>query len=126
MFIRFAAVERYVDGYHWRHWKPSSLTGVLTIASLERKRGIFSVEEAKEIADFFSWLNKNVPCPPFKAKNLSRNSTCWWKKTAVVPIRKVKPLIRVLRNHDFVVCTLFAETLEVIYEDEFQVVALDE
>lgn len=127
-YVRFVVAGGYDSPkLAWRRWHPLSLTGVITIASLQMKKGKFNKKEKQVIKDIFSWFNENIPCPPFqakqKAKEWSDDCFSWWRITARKPINKLRPLIKILRENGMVVRTLYAERLANIrYRDKFQVV----
>ncbi len=127
-YVRYAAVLKIEDGKSWRHWVPLSLTGVVTIARIERDAKRLSVSDRRLASDCFKWLNDNIPCPPFlenkKAGRWSPECICWWRLSAKEAIGKLKPLMTMLRRYGFVIRTLYTDRLNNIkYKDKYQVVA---
>jgi len=122
-FIRFVvAGKRHTK---WRRWASESLDGVFTIAEQERKKKRLSKENKKIVTDTFKWFNGNIPTPPYKANKWDIYASCWWRTTAKLPIKKLRPLIQTLRKHGMVVRTLHANNFsKVLYRDKYQVVAI--
>lgn len=126
-FIRFVVIEphitpKYVWGDPW--WS----TGIITIAQELLSKQQLSTEEQAQVKNIFAWLNENIPCPPFSQKLRkgiwSRDAVSWFYFHARAPIRKMRPLIKILRLHKCRVGTLQTDYPgKIVYRDKFQVVA---
>src|SRR5215472_9121534 len=121
-FVRFAAVDRN----NWRQWDPMSLTGIITVSRLEKRH--WSREERQLATSLSCWFNDHIPCPPFHERLLSGqwtvNCISWWRTSAQEPVRRLRPLIKLLRSKGFVVRTLRTNNPgRIVYHDRWQVVA---
>ena len=88
----------------------------------------FDLPSRKLVRETFRWFNTNIPCPPFSEKRKggvwSAEAVAWFRTSARQPIRRLRPLIRVLRSHGFVVRTIYSDVPgKVVYRDRWQVVA---
>ena len=123
-YVRFVGVER--DG--WRDWHPLSLTGITTLIKIEKNARRLAPIEREVVNATFKWMNEHIPCPPFLERKgvheWGQDDVCWWHINAHDPIRKMRPLIQILRSHGFVVRSLYTDRLSnILYQDRFQVVA---
>ncbi len=117
-YVRFVVGKRSQDA----RW----LTGVVTMGRLKLRD--FDRPSRAIVRDTFKWFNSNIPCPPFSAKRRSgvwtADAVAWFRTTARQPIARLRPLLRVLRSHGFVVRTVYADYPgKVVYRDKWQVVA---
>lgn len=129
-FIRFVVAGKRTE--NWRQylgpeWDTASLRGI--IVSAGQKRRSFSSNNKKITREVFKWFNDNIPVPRLSQKWIEQSRwgrlpvVCWWRTSAKLPLRKIQPLIRVLRSEGWVVCTLRSNNPgEIIYRDKYQVV----
>jgi hypothetical protein len=116
-FVRFVVGGRAED--------PLELDGVFTVAELMRKQKRFGIRKKRSSKKIFLWYNENILCPPFKEnkKKWGKDALSWWKITARKPINMLAPLICILRRQR-VVRTIYSRSPgNIVYEDEYQVVA---
>lgn len=125
-FTRFVVVRWMPSGrYESRWWA----TGVITHAQLLLYRRNVSRANKVIISECISWFNAWVPVPPWtdmKSRGTWNPDMVSWfyTKRAKEPIRRLQPLIRVLRKYGMRVCKLQAnDPGEVVYRDRIQVVA---
>ncbi|MCJ8290906.1 MAG: hypothetical protein HRT58_15360 [Crocinitomicaceae bacterium] len=83
------------------------------------------LEYQYEILDnTFKYFNDNLPVPPYKRKNLSKEAVAWFKDSATDYIKRMWDLVAILEQNDVNVRILKTEKPGmIIYVDEFQVVA---
>ena len=117
-YVRFVVGKRNQDA----RW----LTGVVTMGRLNMRR--FDKPSRRVVRETFLWFNTNIPCPPFSKKRKAgvwtADAVAWFRTTARQPIARLRPLIRVLRDHGFTVRTVYADKPgKVVYRDKWQVVA---
>ena len=131
-YVRFVVGGGYGIGKDWFHkdeWRfcdPLGLDGIFTIARIEKGR--FTKEKARVIKQTFDWFNDNIPCPTWrkwKKKGIWKPDwICWWKLSAKDVLRRLKPMIKAMREHGIVICTLYTDRVPNIkYRDKYQVVA---
>ncbi|MFO0658234.1 MAG: hypothetical protein U0165_00145 [Polyangiaceae bacterium] len=115
MFVRFVVGE---DREHH-----TELTGVITEARALRDEGRLEPYEIELLEESYSWLNENLPCPPFAQRSWGRDCACWFKESAQSSIEKMWDIIAILREHGMPVRMLRSRHPgRVLYEDDFQVV----
>lgn len=115
MFLRF------VVGGDDEHHK--LLTGLVTEARLLRDKGELAAYEEQQLEETYTWLNANLPCPPFSTSAWSRDAVSWFKHTAKDSIEKMRLLTVLLESHGKQVRVLRSPNPgKVLYEDKFQVV----
>ena len=119
--------SRQWSSKNWRDWHPLDLSGVITVAGIHEREGLFNKQEREVAIKVFQWFNDNVPVPPFKKKKKewSRDCVCWWRLSPETKeiINKLRPLIKLLRKRGLVVRTLYTDRFNrVKYRDKFQVV----
>jgi len=99
------------------------LTGVITEARFLRDREELAQEEIVWLEDTYSWLNENLPCPPFATAGWSRDAVAWFKDNAGDPVKRMWRLVSLLREHGVSVRLLRSKNPgKILYEDEYQVV----
>ncbi len=99
------------------------LTGLITETRLLRDKGVLTRAEEAELADIYVWFNANVPCPPFETAGWSRQAVSWFKDDAAEPIKKMRVLWAMLRQHDKPVRMLRSRNPgKILYDDYYQVV----
>jgi hypothetical protein len=115
MFLRF------VVGGDDEHHKV--LTGLVTEARLLHDKGELAAYEEQQLEETYTWLNANLPCPPFSTSGWSREAVSWFKHTAKESIEKMRLLAVLLESHGKQVRVLRSPNPgKVLYEDNFQVV----
>ena len=134
-YVRFAVGGGYeMPGGEWLpvdNWRRDDLLscdGIFTIAKHEMRKGRFSRRDQKAIADVCAWFNDHIPVPPWKRSKAEKIWTpewiCWWRLGEKEPVRRLCPLVRILRAYGMSVITLYASRLSNIrYRDRYQVVA---
>jgi hypothetical protein len=115
MFIRFVVGR---DDEHHR-----SLKGVITEAGLLRDDALFERYQVPMLDATYDWLNKHLPCPPFRKGVLPQSAVCWFKDNAGEPIKKVWEIVALLRKQGVPVRLLKTRNPGgILYEDKYQVV----
>jgi hypothetical protein len=115
MFIRF------VVGHDAEHHR--SLTGIVTEARLLRDKGHLDDYAKARLEEAYTWLNANLPVPPFKAGNWPRDAVTWFKDEADAPVAKMWEIATLLKEHGIPVRMLRSKRPgRVLYEDSYQVV----
>lgn len=107
---------------------PFWMTGVITEARILRDEGKLEHYEAVHVQQIFDWFNEHLPCPPFSAKLQSgewtEDAVAWFKSTAREPINRMWDIVAILKEHGVAVRFFRSESPgEIVYSDEFQVVA---
>jgi hypothetical protein len=120
IFLRFVVGTQRENGF----W----LTGVIASAGIIRDKDQLYRYESELLDGVFAWFNANLPCPPFREKlesgEWTPNAVCWFHPEAKEPIRRVWDIVAILREHRVPVRMLAtARPGEIVYSDEFQVVA---
>ena len=78
----------------------------------------------KLVQEVFEYFNKNLPVPPYKQKNISKNGVAWFKGSATGFIKRMWDLVAILEQNEVNVRIMKTEKPGMIlYEDDFQVVA---
>ena len=121
MFIRFI-VAADADDPWWAD-------GVFTIAGSLRREGKLESYENDLLDATFDWFNENLPRPPFDTKReageWSYDAICWYLPQAKEPISRMWDMIAVLKSFGFPVQVFrAADPGEILYRDDFQVVAV--
>lgn len=115
MFIRLV-----VGADHEDH---RQLTGLIAEAALLRKSGVLTAHEEAILAEYYEWLNKHLPCPPYACSNWPKTVSAWFKHSAVEPIRHLRAIGSLLEEHGLQVRMLRSKNPgKVYYEDDYQVV----
>jgi hypothetical protein len=115
MFIRFVVGR---DDEHHR-----SLRGVITEAELLRDDALLECYQVSLLDATYDWLNKHLPCPPFRKGVFPPSAVCWFKDNAGEPIKKVWEIVALLKEQGVPVRLLKTRKPgRILYEDEYQVV----
>jgi hypothetical protein len=123
MFVRFVIAE--IDEESHRE------VGVFHAAAKLRDDGMLSDYEEADLQEIRDWFNRNLEKPtrftsakrPYYRKR--QNGIAWFKDSAREHIGKMRGMIAMLENHDVQVSMIKADRPGyVVYEDEFQVVAV--
>lgn len=115
MFIRF------VVGHDAEHHR--SLTGIITEARLLRDKGRLDDYAKAQLEEAYTWLNANLPVPPFKASNWPRDAVTWFKDEAGAPLAKMWEIASLPKEHGIPIRMLRSKRPgTVLYEDAYQVV----
>ena len=81
----------------------------------------YQYELVKEVFDYF---NKNLPIPPYKRKNISKDGVAWFKDSATNFISRMWDLVAILEQNEVNVRVIKTEKPGMLlYEDNFQIVA---
>jgi hypothetical protein len=120
MFLRFVVGTQRENGF----WLPGVFARALTIRDKSQLYGY----ESAHLNETLEWFDANLPCPPFRQKlesgEWSPDAVCWFHAEAKEPIRRMWDIIAILREHRVPVRMLTtARPGEIVYADEFQVVA---
>ena len=123
MFLRFVTTE-LDDESHQE-------LGVFHAAGKLRDAGSLSQEEKAFLQEVRDWFNKNLEKPtrftsakpPYYRKR--KNGISWFKDTAREHIGKMRETVALLEHHDVPVRVIkTTRPGYVVYEDEFQIVAV--
>jgi hypothetical protein len=120
MFLRFVVVERDA--------RSGSLRGVIRAASELQEAGALEAYQEKALEEAYAWLNDHLPVPPALGHRGPRGRTqaiSWFRASAAEAIDRVRGIVAIL--HDCGVPVEMVKTANpgrVIYEDEWQVVAI--
>lgn len=125
-YVRFVVREP-----GWRHLiadaKRKIDCGLFTAARLEIDEGRFKENDKRKIQRIFRWFNNNIIAPPFSKKHgkeWSQYVICWWKITAELPIKKLKPLCELLESYGLYTRIIYTTNPgKIVYEDKWQIVA---
>jgi hypothetical protein len=120
MFLRFVVGTQRENGFR--------LTGVIASAGIIHDKDQLYRYESELLDEVFGWFNANLPCPPFREKlesgEWTPNAVCWFRPEAKEPIRRIWDIVAILREYRVPVRMLTtARPGEIVYSDEFQVVA---
>jgi hypothetical protein len=123
MFVRFVIAE--VDEESHKE------LGVFQAASRLRNNNALSEDEEAILQNIRDWFNRNLEKPtrfttakpPFYRKR--QNGISWFKDSAHEHIRKIREMVALLKRHDVPVRMIkAARPGYIVYEDEFQIVAV--
>ena len=119
-FIRFVAGED-CD-------KPIWAPGIISFSRIYQDEGRLDEWAVDCVREILDWLNERLPCPPFTQKlhagEWTQDAVCWFKDTAQEPICVVRELTDILKHQGAYVRKIRTEMPgEIVYEDEFQIVA---
>jgi hypothetical protein len=118
MYIRFVVGSEKDD-----HRK---LTGIITEAQSLKENGELSAYGVEYLEELFEWLNTNLPRPPFSTSNWSKDTVCWFKPTAIEPIKRMWEIANLLKEHGKNVQVLKSNMPgRSLYEDEYQLVIIE-
>ena len=120
MFVRFVVGTSAEN--------PAWLTGVITEARILRDQGELHNYEESLLEEVFEWFNSNLPCPPFKEKlqrgEWTPDAVSWFRSEAKESIGRIWDIIALLKEHGVPVRLVStAKPGEIVYADDFQVVA---
>ncbi len=120
MYLRFVVGTNAENAFR--------LTGIIVSARILRDKSRLYGYESQLVNEVFDWFNQNLPCPPFREKlesgEWTPDAVCWFRDRAREPIRRIWDLVAVLREHRVPVRMLEThDPGEIVYGDEFQVVA---
>jgi hypothetical protein len=120
MFIRFVSGGDDENVY----W----LTGIITTARELRDDGGLHDHEVEWLNEIFDWFNTNLPCPPFSEKlesgHWTSDAVAWFRPTAGEAVRRMWEIVAILKEHGIPVQFVrTADPGEIVYQDEYQVVA---
>jgi len=72
----------------------------------------------------FKYFNDNLPVPPYKRKQISKEAVAWFKNSTTEYIDRMWDFVAILKQNDIPVRILKTEKPGmIIYEDEYQIVA---
>jgi hypothetical protein len=123
MFLRFVTAELHQESHEE--------LGVFQAAFRLRDNDMLSPEEEAILQEIRDWFNKNLEKPtrfttakpPYYRKR--QNGISWFKDSAREHIGKIREIVALLKNHDVPVRMIkSARPGYVVYEDEFQIVAV--
>jgi hypothetical protein len=123
MFLRFVTTEL--------HGESHQELGVFQAAYRLRDKGSLSQEEELLLKEISGWLNVNLAKPkrftsakpPYYRKR--QNGISWFKDSAGEHIGKMHEMVALLKHHDVPVQMIKTTRPDyVVYEDEFQIVAV--
>jgi len=105
------------------HESQTRCTGVVTSLRLLAEKGRLPSYQVEYSEMIFQRINDGLPCPPFSRNDWS-DCVCWFKDSAKDWISVFHEMIAILEDSDFHVAYLTTETPgNIVYEDEFQIVA---
>ncbi len=100
-------------------------SGVVTELRLLKESGDLPDYEHDHVEELFTWLNDNLPCPPFQDSSWGRDGISWFKPSATAFITHFREMIAILEEHGrFVRMFSTTDPGTILYEDTFQVVAM--
>jgi hypothetical protein len=123
MFLRFVTGEV--------HGESHQELGVFQAAYRLRDKGMLSDEEEAILQEIRDWFNKNLDKPtrfttaksPYYRKR--QNGISWFKDSAREHIGRIREMVALLKRHDVPVKMMKAKRPGyIVYEDEFQIVAV--
>lgn len=118
MYIRFVIGSEGDD--------PREMHGPFTEAESLRKEGMLAAYEEEQVTKIFKKYNEELPCPPWSSSDWPQDAISWFKVSAQGFVSQMYELVAILGEHGVQVRVLKAQSLfKVLYEDEFQVVAID-
>ena len=120
MFVRFVSGSEAENPY----W----LTGVFTIARELRDEGKLYRYESEWLEEIYDWFNANLPCPPFQEKRRTgewtKDAVSWFRDDAKETMKRIWDLVALLRQHEVPIrMVTIDDPGEIVYSDDFQVVA---
>ncbi len=118
MFIRFTVLSTDAD--------TGKSTGVLVAGHTLRDEGDLSVEEHHQLRLCLQWFNEQLKVPSKLYKDLqNKRALSWFKPSAAEHIKHMWELKHILDHHGLHVNVLKThEPGKVVYEDEWQVLAI--
>jgi len=123
MFLRFITAEVHEESHQE--------LGVFQAAYRLRNRNLLSNTEKEILREIHNWFDKNLKKPtrlttakpPYYRKR--QNGISWFKSSAREHIRKIQEMVALLKRHDVPVTMIKASRPGyIVYEDDFQVVAV--
>jgi hypothetical protein len=122
-FLRFVIADVHEESHQE--------LGIFHAADKLRESGSLSAEEQAALQESRDWFNVNLEKPtrftsgkpPYYRKK--QNGISWFKDSATEHIRKIREIVVLLEHHDIRVRMIKSERPGyVLYEDEFQIVAV--
>lgn len=102
----------------------SSQAGVVTELRILSESGRLPDYEVEHVLEIFSWLNAELPCPPFGNGIWSSNAVSWFKDSAHKMIATFREIVSILEQYGRPTRMIKTRTPgEILYEDDFQIVA---
>ena len=122
-YLRFVTTRRHRDS--------GASEGLFAAAYDLRRAGAFAVHEALWFQQTVGWFERHVKAPkrvdldlPYWSKQEDR-VVWWWHAEAATPIRHMRHLATMLREHGVVVRVLrSAKPRLIVYDDDVQVGAI--
>ena|ERR1700690_1257648 len=123
MFLRFVTTDMHEESHQE--------LGVFQAAFRLRDTDMLSDEEAMLFKEIREWFNENLDKPtrfttakpPYYRKR--QNGISWFKASAREHIGKIQEMVALLKHHDIPVRMIkTARPGYIVYEDDFQVVAV--
>jgi hypothetical protein len=102
-------------------------TGFITVAHHLRDEGILEEEMHNELAENLQWIEENLPKRPDFPQDQDDLSSpmSWLKESSINHLQKMRNIQRILEENDILVEIFEVDTPgKIIYEDDWQVVAL--
>ncbi len=106
---------------------PTVQHGIVTELGKLVKKSDIPAYEKDEINDWLEWLNDALPHPPFQTSDWSVDAISWFKGSAKSFIQSFYEISVLLeRNGRFVRVLRTSDPGTIVYEDDFQVVAVSD
>lgn len=120
-FVRFVILARDASS-----GKPQGFLHAL--ANLQNYNRL-TPEEGMKVAEAFAWFEAHLPTPERFGRSMkagaSKNALSWYRATAREHIRRTRTLLPILHAHGFLTKMVTAHLVgRIVYEDEYQVVAV--
>jgi hypothetical protein len=122
-FIRFVISHRHLEA--------GAYDGTFRLAYRLRGSSVATPADRSALTEALNWFEGNLGTPAHRRRTASRGISCrhtrgisWFKDTAVDHLARMQEIRRVLERYGHQVQMLTeARVGEVVYEDEYQVVA---
>lgn len=106
---------------------PRDLHGVFVELRLLRDSGVLPAYEVEHANELFDQLAAILPVPPFGKNDWGRDAISWFKVSAKEVISDCRAIVSILEQFGKPVRTITtSQPGEILYEDEYQVVARSE
>ena len=124
--VRWTMFVRFVVGTNSEN--PYWLDGVFGLAYRLRDDEALGEGRTEWLAEILEWFNRHLPVPPFGGvrarRRWSDRVVCWFRGERNEPLRRMWPLVELLRDDGTPVRVVTTSRPgRILYEDSFQIVA---
>lgn len=116
MFLRYQSKEMNEDS--------NSVNGVFIEIWRLRDFNLLEKHEEQEVLPCMKWLGMHLKVPSILCEEENRRALSWFKDTALEPLKRIRIIVNILREHDIPMELIKTNDPGIIiYEDGWQIVA---